>query len=183
MIYLKRMVESNDCCNISNHIFISYSQADKEIVFRISNNLEKLNYKISIKKKITEGNNSELTTDIQNRINNSHLFICFVSRKYCKIKNFEELIYAQDQNKNILPIILDDCFKNEESVVNKLIKLQMHTFYSYKTPNCFIPWSNNHFEKLKNIIYKLISETCSNEFVRILFIFIVTKDFFILIFL
>ncbi len=155
------MVESIECCGVLNHIFISYCQADKEIVFRISNQLEKLNYKLSIKKKIIiEGNDSDLVNVVQNRIDNSHLFISFVSRKYCKTKNFEELIYAKNKKKNILLIILDDYFKCEDSVVKKMIQYEMNIFYSYKEPNSFIPWSNNHFEKFKHLVYKLMIEIC-----------------------
>ena len=157
------MAESKNCCN---HIFISYCQADKEIVNKISNKLEKFNYKIYINR----GNNSVSTAvvdnDIQKRMNNSHLIICFMSQKYFKTKNYKEFIFARNQNKIILPIILDDYFKVEDNRANNLLisLSQMNTFYAYKSPNTFITWSSTHFEKLKTVIYKLISEVCvSND--------------------
>ena len=35
-------------------------------------------------------------------------------------------------------------------------------FNSYRAPDSFIPWSNEHFEKLVNSIFDVLSEVCIN---------------------
>jgi hypothetical protein len=139
-------------------IFISYCHANEVIVHKIANELKKLNYKIWIDIDMMNGKNSN--DDIQQGINNSHLFICFVSKAYCKSNScYKEITYSEGK-KIMLPITLDDYFQKQECEIGMLLK-PLNKFYAHKEGKKFSPWSGDHFERLKEKI-KMKSKICSS---------------------
>jgi hypothetical protein len=152
------MGEAQSTCETKNQLFVSYCHSNKEIVHRVADELTKLNYKIWIDRDLIEGN--MLFADIKNGIETSHIVICFISKNYCDSRDcMDEIIYANNKDKKILPIILDDDFKVEKERI-KLIISQINSFYAFKQPDTFSQWNNNHFEKLKEKIFQLLSEIC-----------------------
>jgi len=158
------MTEAKSSCVSKKQLFFSYCHSNKEIVHRVADELIKLNYRIWIDRDLIEGH--MLFADIQNGIENSHLVICFISEYYCNSQNcMNEITLAYNQKKKILPIMLDDYFKQEQKGIKFMIS-QINSFYAFKQPNTFSPWANNHFEKLKETIFQLLTEicpTCSNK--------------------
>jgi hypothetical protein len=59
----------------------------------------------------------------------------------------------------ILPIMLDEYFKVEKEGI-MLRMSRINSFYAFKQPDTFSPWANNHFDKLKEAIFQLLSEIC-----------------------
>ena len=154
------MAKALSSCETSKQLFFSYCHSDKEIVHQILDELEKLNYKIWIDKDLIQGN--ILFADIQNGIEISHVFISFISKKYCESKNcMVEITYAYNQNKKILPIMLDNYFKIEKEGI-KLMISRINSFYAFKKPETFSPWSIDHFVKLNEAIFQLLSEICQS---------------------
>jgi hypothetical protein len=152
------MGEAQSTCETKNQLFVSYCHSNKEIVHRVADELTKLNYKIWIDRDLTKGN--MLFADIKNGIETSHIVICFISKNYCESRDcMDEITYANNKDKKIIPIILDDDFKIEKERI-KLIISQINSFYAFKQPDTFSPWNNNHFEKLKEKIFQLLSEIC-----------------------
>jgi hypothetical protein len=101
-----------------------------------------------------------MLADIQKGVETSHIVIFFISKNYYKSKNcMAEINFAYDLKKKILPIMLDDYFKVEDEGIKFMIS-RTNTFYSFKQPDAFFPWTNNHFEKLKETIFQLLSEIC-----------------------
>jgi hypothetical protein len=160
-------MENSINCDTLKSIFISYCQNDSHIVHRIVAELENQNYKIWIDRDILKGN--YLFEDIQKGIKYSHLILCFISEKYCLSKNcLIEISYAFKQNKKILPIMLDDYFKNEEKGIGLIIS-PITCFYAFKEPNTFSTWSFSHYKSLENTISRILFElckTCFNEIKR-----------------
>ncbi len=139
-------------------MFVSYCHSNKEIVHRVADELTKLNCKIWIDRDLIGGN--MLFADIQKGIQTSHILICFISKNYCESENcMNEITLAYKQKKKILPIMLDDYFKQEQKGIQFMIS-QINSFYAFRQPETFSPWNNNHFEKLKRTILQLLSEIC-----------------------
>jgi hypothetical protein len=161
------MAEAHRSCDTKNQLFVSYSHSNKEIVHKIADELTKINYKIWIDRDLCEGH--MLFADIQKGIENSHIVICFISKNYCNSENCkDEIFHARNKKKKILPIMLDDYFKVEQEGIQLMIS-RINSFYAFKQPGTFSPWNNNHFEKLKETIFQLLSEicpTCSNKIKR-----------------
>jgi uncharacterized protein with NAD-binding domain and iron-sulfur cluster len=150
------MGEAQRSCESKKQLFVSYCHSNQEIVHRVADELTKLNYKIWIDRDLIQGN--KLFADIQKGIEISHIVICFISKNYCESENcMNEITLAYTQKKKILPIMLDDYFKQEQKGIKFMIS-QINSFYAYKQPDTFSPWNNNHFEKLKETIFKLLSE-------------------------
>jgi hypothetical protein len=160
------MGEAQSSCETKNQLFVSYCHSDKEIVYRVADELTKVNYQIW---KINETQGNMLFTisylnscifEVENGIVNSHIVICFISKNYCYSQNcMNEITCAYRQKKKILPIMLDDYFKQEQKGIKFMIS-QINSFYAFKQPDTFSPWNNNHFEKLKETIFQLLSEIC-----------------------
>jgi hypothetical protein len=152
------MAEAQGNCESKKQLFVSYCHSNKEIVHRVADELIKLNYKIWIDRDLIQGN--ILFADIKKGIKISHIIICFISKTYCYSQNcMNEITYAYNKNKKILPLMLDDYFKVEQEGI-KLIISQINSFYAFKQPDTFSPWNSNHFEKLKGTIFQLLSEIC-----------------------
>jgi hypothetical protein len=152
------MAEAQRTCEGKKQFFLSYCHSDKDIVHRVADELIKLNYKIWIDRDLIQGN--FLFADIQNGIENSHVVICFISKNYCDSQNcLKEITLADTKNKKLLPIMLDNFFKDEKEGIQFMIS-RINKFYAYKTPETFSPWNNNHFETLKEQIFKLLTEVC-----------------------
>ena len=132
-------------------IFISYCSKNKVIVHRVADELEKLDYKIWIDRNINAG--SDLYKEIANGLENSYLFICFVSREYCESKIcIKELSLAHKTDKVILPIMID----RKPTNAVELLVADLLRFNAYKDGDKFDPWSQNLFEKLLNTINEVL---------------------------
>jgi hypothetical protein len=152
------MAQAQRSCDTKNQLFVSYCHRDQEIVHRIADDLKNVNYKIWIDRDLIGGN--ILFADIQKGIENSHIVICFISKNYCESNNcMIEINFANNKNKKILPIMLDDYFKVEQEGIQLMIS-RINKFYAFKQPDTFSPRNNNHFEKLKQTIFQLLSEIC-----------------------
>jgi hypothetical protein len=152
------MAEAKISCESNKQLFVSYCHRDREIVHKIADELTKVNYKIWIDRDLIEGN--MLFADIQNGIEISHLVICFISKNYCDSQTcMDEITLTRNQKKKILPIMLDDYFRFEQEGI-RLMLSRINSFYAFKQPDTFSPWSNNHFEKLKETVFQLLSEIC-----------------------
>jgi hypothetical protein len=137
------------------HLFLSYSYKNKEIVYKIQNRLEKLNYKIWIDAEDDDEYNWELT---KQRIRESHIIICFISEDYCNSKScFGELLYAYNKKKSVLPITFD-----RDSCIDVRALLQNYDkFHSHKRPDTFEPDTfEKHFKKLIITISKILIQEC-----------------------
>jgi hypothetical protein len=139
------------------HLFMSYCHKNKTIVHRIAEELQHLKYEIWIDKNLYGGN--KLYTEIEKGIRASHTFICFISKDYCVSDNcVKELSFAHENKKKILPIMLDREMCNGVGfLISNLLR-----FNSYRAPDSFEPWSNEHFEKLALSIFDALSEVCVN---------------------
>ena len=67
------------------NLFISYCHKNKEISHTIHEKL-KQRYKIWIDLNITDG---ELNNEIVNSIEESQIFVCFVSKEYCESETYK----------------------------------------------------------------------------------------------
>ena len=143
-------------CNFTKHVFISYCHKNKEIVYKVVDNLNLLNYKIWIDRKLNAGN--KLYTEIEKGMTESHLIICFISKFYCNSEDcVKELSFAHENKKKILPIMLERETSNGVGfLVANILK-----FYAFKEPDTFEPWSNQHFEKLTQTIFEVFSQECT----------------------
>jgi hypothetical protein len=152
------MGEAQSSCKTKIQLFVSYCHSNKEIVHRVADELTKINYKIWIDRDRIKGN--LLLADIQKGIEASHIIICFISKNYCDSQTcMDEITYARNQKKKILPIMLDEFFKVEQEGI-RLMLSRILSFYAFKQPDTFSPWNSNHFEKLEETIYQLLSEVC-----------------------
>jgi len=70
-----------------------------------------------------------------------------------------EINFANNQNKKILPIMLDELFKVEQEGI-RLMLSRINSFNAFRQPDTLFPWNNNHFEKLKGTVFQLLSEIC-----------------------
>ena len=161
------MATAMNRCDKKKHLFVSYSHSDVEIVHKIADALLALGYQIWIDRDLVKGN--ALLKDIQNGIDTSHLILCFISQKYILSKNcMIEISYANNENKKVLPIMLDDYFKTEKEGL-KIMIAQINAFNAFKQDKgeTFAPkYFENHFKSLEGEIFKLLSgicQTCSKS--------------------
>ena len=141
-----------DFKNLEN-IFISYSHADKDIVHKIADKL-KANFTVWIDKvNLKVGDNQD--EKIADGIRHTSLFICFISEKYCESRPCrDEFALANKLGKKILPVMLKREAKN--GIELKLARL--NTFYAFKFPNVFDPWSEDLYQRLEENILDLTKE-------------------------
>jgi hypothetical protein len=153
------MAEAQRSCETKKQLYFSYCHRDNQIVHRVALELSKVNYKIWIDTKdLIQG--QDLYKNIQNGIELSHVVICFMSKSYFESKTcMNEITFAFNLKKTILPIMLDTYFKVENQGIKFMIS-RLIRFDAFKPPNTFCPWSNDIFEKLKETIFQLLSEIC-----------------------
>ena len=144
-------------CEFIKHLFVSYCHKNKSIVHKIADELHLLKYELWIDKNLFGGN--KLYTEIEKGIRASHVFICFISKDYCESDNcVKELSFAHENRKKILPIMLDrDMCNGVGFLISNLLR-----FNSYRAPDAFNPWSNEHFERLVHTIFDALTEVCIN---------------------
>jgi hypothetical protein len=132
------------------HLFFSYCHKNKEIVHNIYKKL-KQKYKIWIDINVTNG---KLYREMAKGIEESQIFVCFVSKEYCESETCcKEIQFAYDSNTTILPIMLDREAKNEvEFFIRRLF-----LFMACKPPNVFEPWSDDLYRELDKKIGSMIS--------------------------
>jgi hypothetical protein len=138
--------------NLKN-IFISYSHADKVIVHQIFDKL-KANFTVWIDEVNLIGGD-DLYEKIAGGLRNSSLFICFISEQYCVSNNCKrEIALADNLNIKILPVMLQREAKNGI----ELYIATLNTFYAFKKPNVFDPWSEDLYQRLEENILDLTKE-------------------------
>ena len=84
--------------------------------------------------------------------------MCFISEDYCNSKScVDELLYAYNKKKNILPIT----FNRESSNDVRAVIQNFDKFHSHKKPDTFEPDTfEKHFKKLMITISKLLIQEC-----------------------
>ena len=138
----------------NQNIFLSYSHANKNIVWEIADRLKKI-YSIWIDRDILKAG-VRLDKEIADGIRNSSLFICFISKEYCNSDACdEEFSLAKSLKKPMLPVM----FQREATNGLELTIAKLNTFYAFKPPNVFSPWSDDLFQKLLDNIVDLIPPT------------------------
>ena len=147
------MKRSSESCN--HKIFISYCEEHTNLVTRIADELEKLNYKIMLN--IEYNSYLKLYSEVSKAINDSDIMICFIDKNYCESdETIKEITYASKKKKKILPIILDE---NSASNGVDFIICTLQCFSAYKHPNTFLNF-DHQFEKLKSLIYETVNKEC-----------------------
>jgi hypothetical protein len=138
-----------DIKNLQN-IFISYSHDNKEIVHKIADKLKE-NFSVWIDRDKLKGGD-DLKKEIAGGIRNSSLFICFISEQYCESGPCRREFGLADNLKiKILPVMLHREAKNGV----ELDIAVLNTFYAFKPPNVFEPWSEDLYQKLLKNIFDL----------------------------
>jgi hypothetical protein len=142
-------------CNFTKNLFVSYCHRNKLIVHRIADELQNLNYKLWIDRDLHAGN--KLYTEIEKGMQESNLVICFISKSYCESEDcVKELSFAHEKRKNILPIMLEREVSNGVGfLLSNILK-----FYAFKQPDTFEPWSKDHFNRLSQTVFDLLSKIC-----------------------
>jgi hypothetical protein len=141
-----------DIKNVKN-IFISYAHADKVIVLKIFDKLKE-NFTVWIDEVNLIGGD-DLYEKIAGGLRNSSLFICFISEQYCVSNNCKrEIALADNLKKKILPVMLQREAKNGI----ELYIATLNTFYAFKKPNVFDPWSEDLYQRLEENILDLTKE-------------------------
>jgi hypothetical protein len=148
----------NKRCSLTKPLFFSYCHQNKNIVNKIADELEKLNYKIWIDRDLVAG--LTLFPEIEKGIIESHMIICFISKAYCQSEICrKEIGYAQKKSIKILPIMLErvdkDCSNGVDFIISDIL-----TFYAFKKPDMFDPWSMDHFNRLCETIHVTLSNIC-----------------------
>ena len=88
------------------YIFVSYSHKDRDIVMQMVNQMIGDGYRVWYDEGIEPG--SEWDEFIANKINNSGLFLAFISKNYLESDNCkDELNYSRDYTDNILLVYLE----------------------------------------------------------------------------
>ena len=135
------------------NIFISYSHANKDIVRKVSDRLKQY-HDVWIDTDHLIGGKVQ-SKEISVGIKTSALFILFISDNYCNSDACKaELAVATIYKKAMLPIMLVRDASNGVDV--KIATLT--TFYAFKPPEVFDPWSEDLFEKLLNKILDLTKD-------------------------
>ena len=137
----------------NQNIFLSYSHSNKNIVWKIADRLQKI-FTIWIDRDYLKGGKVQ-SKEISNGVNNATLFIPFISDEYCNSDACgREFFLAKENKKIILPIML--VRKASNGVDVKIARLT--TFYAFKPPETFDPWSEDLFKKLLNNILDLTQD-------------------------
>jgi hypothetical protein len=98
------------------HLFISYCHKNKQIVHKVAEKLQQ-KYEIWIDLNFNNGN---LYREIANGIDESQIFVCFVSKEYCESETCcKEIQLAYDSKKIIMPIMLE---REEKMELNYLLE-------------------------------------------------------------
>ena len=138
-------------------IFISYSHSNKNIVHKVADRLKQVNPIWIDRDYIKAGTIQDM--EISNGINNATLFIPFISDDYCNSEPCrEEFTLAKKKKKVMLPIMLVRDAKNGIDLT--LAKLT--TFYAFKPPNVFDPWSEDLYQNLLKSILIFTQENASS---------------------
>jgi hypothetical protein len=110
-------------------VFISYSHADKEEVFKEINNLN--NHKINVW--YDEGLEGNWRKNLDARITNAKSFIVFISKNSLKSEDIKsEILIAESNKRNIIPIHLEEVEIKGEL---QYILLRYQQFFKYRDSN------------------------------------------------
>lgn len=96
-------------------IFISYNWASKKQVKELYKILTENNYKVWMDERDLETSNIPLTAQLGTSIIKSSIFLCCITKDYCKSFNCNlEIEYANSKGKPIVPLIIEKIPKMEE---------------------------------------------------------------------
>lgn len=144
------------CAEHDSVLFISYCRKDAEIVYEITNRLQK-RCKIWLDVKQTQVGD-RLYSVIEKGIRSSLVFVCFITKNYCESEACtDELAFAKKLNKTVLPIMLE----NEAINGVGLLIAQYLKLYAYKQSKTFNPWSEERFTKLSKDIDEITARDCN----------------------
>jgi len=87
-------------------IFVSYHHGDSEKVYDIINALHHKGYRIWHDRDIPMSN--EWSNELVERIENSSIVLCFLSSAYYESDCMDELRFAMNEGRPIIPIMLED---------------------------------------------------------------------------
>lgn len=130
--------------------FISYQWGIKDDVEKFHNNLTSQNIKAW--RDVTENgmktDNESIFKQIANGIDKSKVFLCFLTKGYCKSDNCKsEINYAHKTKKRIIYLMIE----KEDHIDNEMIFIMGNKLYThcYKNPN---NWWEANFEEIRKAI-------------------------------
>ena len=134
-------------------IFLSYCHANKNIVHEIADRLKEV-FTIWIDvDNLKAGDDQNM--EIANGIRSTTIFLPFINENYCKSKACKkEFALAERIGKQMLPIML----QREATNGIDLTIADLTTFYAFRPPNVFDPWSEALYQKLVNNILDLTKD-------------------------
>ena len=130
---------------IKKNIFLSYCHVNENIFHKIADRLKEV-YTIWIDRDSLKAGDDQ-DNEISNGIRNAKIFLPFISNSYCNSKACREE-FAKKKEKLILPIML----QREASNGIDLTIAKLTTFYAFKPPNVFDPWSEDLYQNLINTL-------------------------------
>ena len=135
------------------NIFISYSNADKKLVYKIADRIKE-KHSVWIDRDYLKAG-AKIDKEKANGVRNSSLFIFFVSKDYCNSNTCdEEFSLAKKLKKKMLAIMLE----KEATNGFELTIVKLKRFDAFKPPNVFSPWSEDLYSKLLDNILDLTQE-------------------------
>ena len=89
-------------------IFISYNCGTKTEVRKLCEILESEDYEVWLDEKDLNAGNQSLTAELALAIKNSKVFLCCITKDYCKSYNCnQEIEYASAKKKPIIPLMIE----------------------------------------------------------------------------
>jgi hypothetical protein len=144
-----------------SHLFISYQLHDEEIVNNFVQQLRKqLNLEIWFDKEKIKKINKNITQQINEGIEQSELFICFISRLYSQSKNcIDEISYAKTLKKRVIVIMLESANTEELADVGVIINGRLR-INAYKEISLFKDAQGDEFKKLIKSLTNALDVSC-----------------------
>ena len=89
-------------------IFVSYNWGIKADVRKVCDILEAQNYKVWQDDRELNGGNRPLTAELASGIKSSKIFLCFITKDYCKSYNCNlEVEYANAKKKPMISLMIE----------------------------------------------------------------------------
>lgn len=132
------------------HLFVSYHWNSESIVNNLITYLRKL-FKIDIwfdkeQLKLNKFDNNK--NEIENAIENSELFLCFINRIYCKTQSIiDQIQYAKQLKKRIIVVMLESANNEELGDVGIIINGRLR-INAYKEISLFKESNGDEFKRL-----------------------------------
>ena len=105
-----------------NDIFVSYNWGIKAEVRKLCDLLEAQNYTVWQDDKELSGGNRPLTSELASAIKSSKVFLCCITKEYCKSYNCNlEVEYANAKKKPMISLMIENIYQNNIYKINKII--------------------------------------------------------------